>query len=173
MSCEDKLHDELKEAGIIECPFCDFQFIERKPLQNDKCCDCQDIINDNGKSVCQSCGIVGGFGFVNDRVNFYESRYRFRRKYIYHRKYHIKNKIFEIRNKYGIMLNGPQREAIEKVFEEIGKIAGSVNKDTGRKRRLININFMIRNLIILMLDHELEYEKIPISKSKKNNRFSR
>ena len=176
MSCEDKLHDALKEAGIIECPFCDFQFIERKPLQNDKCCDCQDIINDNGKSVCQSCGIVQGYNYIEEYVDFYQNRYRFIRKSVYHRKYHIINKLFEIERNYGIILTYKQREAIDRVFTEIGKILNQVN---GKRKRLISVNFIIRKLIIMMVErydmmgihHEINYEEIEISKSKKTLDF--
>ena len=176
MICGDEIHVALKEAGIIKCPFCDFQFIEGKPLKNDICCDFQDIIKCNGQSVCQSCGIVQGYNYVEEYVDFYQNRYKFIRKSVYHRKYHIRNKLFEIRNKYGILLNCRQREAIERVFEEIDKMVNQVN---GQRKRLISVDFIIRELLILMVGrfdlmgvpHEINYEKIPISKSKKTLDF--
>ena len=175
MSCEE-LHDALKEAGFFKCPFCDFQFIEGKPLQNDICCDFQDIINYNGQSVFQSCGIVQGYNYVEEYVDFNQNRYRFIRKSVYHREYHIINKLFEIRNKYGIILAYQQREAIERVFKEIGKIINQVN---GKRKRLISVYFIIRKLLIMIVElydmmgipHEINYEKIPISKSKKTLDF--
>ena len=176
MICGDEIHVALKEVGVLECLFCRYRFMEEKSIKDDLCCDKRDIIKDDGKSVCRSCGIVSGFGFARECVNFHQNRYRFIRKSVYHRKYHIRNKLFEIRNKYGILLNCRQREAIERVFEEIGKIVNQVN---GQRKRLISVDFIIRELLILMVGrfdlmgvpHEINYEKIPISKSKKTLDF--
>ena len=176
MICGDEIHVALKEVGVLECIFCRHKFMEEKSIEDDLCCDKRDIINDDGKSVCRSCGIVSGFGFARECVNFHQNRYRFIRKSVYHRKYHIRNKIFEIRNKYGILLNCRQREAIERVFEEIGKIVNQVN---GQRKRLISVNFIIRKLLISLVckldfmgvPHELKYERIPISKSRKTLDF--
>ena len=176
MICGDEIHVALKEVGVLECLFCRYRFMEEKSIKDDLCCDKRDIINDDGKLVCRSCGIVSGFEFARECVNFHQNRYRFIRKSVYHRKYHIKNKLFEIINKYGILLNYQQREAIEKVFEEIGKIVNQVN---GQRKRLISVNFIIRKLIIMMVErndmmeihNKMNYEKIPISKSKKTLDF--
>ena len=176
MICGDEIHVALKEVGVLEYLFCRYRFMEEKSIKDDLCCDKRDIINDDGKLVCRSCGIVSGFEFARECVNFHQNRYRFIRKSVYHRKYLIKNKLFEIRNKYGILLNCRQREAIERVFEEIGKIVNQVN---GQRKRLISVNFIIRELLILMVGrfdimgvpHEINYEKIPISKSKKTLDF--
>ena len=176
MICGDEIHVALKEVGVLECLFCRYRFMEEKSIKDDLCCDKRDIINDDGKLVCRSCGIVSGFEFARECVNFHQNRYRFVRKSVYHRKYHIKNKLFEIINKYGILLNCRQREAIERVFEEIGKIVNQVN---GKRKRLISVNFIIRKLIIMMVErydmmgihHEINYEEIEISKSKKTLDF--
>ena len=176
MICGDEIHVALKEVGVLECLFCRYRFMEEKSIKDDLCCDKRDIINDDGKLVCRSCGIVSGFEFARECVNFHQNRYRFIRKSVYHRKYHIKNKLFEIINKYGILLNCRQREAIERVFQEIDKIVNQVN---GKRKRLISVNFIIRKLIIMMVErydmmgihHEINYEEIEISKSKKTLDF--
>ena len=176
MICGDEIHVALKEVGVLECLFCRYRFMEEKSIKDDLCCDKRDIINDDGKLVCRSCGIVSGYEFARECVNFYQNRYRFIRKSVYHRKYHIRNKLFEIINKYGILFNCRQREAIERVFEEIGKIVNQVN---GQRKRLISVNFIIRKLIIMMVErndmmgihNKMNYEEIPISKSKKTLDF--
>ena len=49
------IHDEIsKEYSYILCPFCNKQINERKV----KCCDNQDIINEDGKIVCRNCQFV-------------------------------------------------------------------------------------------------------------------
>ena len=120
MNCNSLLHDELKETGNIVCPFCDFQltYVKQKPLKNDLCCDCQDIINDYGKLVCQSCGIVQGYNHVKEYVDFHENRHRFIRKSVYHREYHINNKLLDIKQKCQIILTYQQQNKIDRVFTD-------------------------------------------------------
>ena len=78
MNCNKELHDELKESGDIVCPFCDQKLEDsnEKP-KYDECCDNQYIINDDGMLACLSCGIVQGYNYVKEYVNFYENRHKF------------------------------------------------------------------------------------------------
>ena len=68
MNCNMELHKSLIELGDIVCPLCDqnLKDSDKKPRDRsakyDLCCDCQDIINDNGMIVCRSCGIVSSIG---------------------------------------------------------------------------------------------------------------
>ena len=54
MNCDMELHEGLIELGDDVCPFCKrtLEDLDEKlrdsSLKYDLCCDCQDIINDNG-----------------------------------------------------------------------------------------------------------------------------
>ena len=87
MNCDSTLHNGLQEIGEIICPFCEFQFDSIKKKNYLFCCDKQDIFNDNSRIVCQNCGIVQGFKYAKEYVNFYENRHRLRNKSVYERKY--------------------------------------------------------------------------------------
>ena len=86
MNCNEDIHNELKESGEISCPFCDqkLEYSNEKP-KKDLCCDDQYIINDDGMLACLSCGVVQGYNYVKEYVNFYENIHRFIRKSVYHR----------------------------------------------------------------------------------------
>ena len=164
--CDIELHESLVESGYIVCPFCDFQltYIKEKPLKYE-CCDYQDIINENGMLVCHNCGVVQEYNYVKEYVNFYENKYKLKRKYIYHREYHINNTILDIRQKYNIELSYQQKYMVYRIFIEIGKIVKEVN---GKRKRMISINFILRKVLNMM---NLPFENIPISKSKKTLAF--
>ena len=79
MKCNIDLHDELVESGEIYCPFCDQTLDSNEKQQNllvkyDLCCDYQDFINKDDMLVCQSCGVVQGYNFVEEYIDFYENR---------------------------------------------------------------------------------------------------
>ena len=131
------------------------------------CCKSPEIINDNRMSVCNKCGIVQGYNYVKEYVDFHQNRHRFIRKSVYHREYHINNKLLDIKQKYKIILTYQQQNKIDRVFTEIGKILNQVN---GTRKRMISVNFILRKVLSMM---GIPYEKIPISKSKKNISFLR
>ena len=164
MNCNKELHDELKESEAV-CPFCDQQIdFVRKP-KDDKCCDNQYIINDDGMLACLSCGIVQGYKSSVEYVNFYENRHKLKRKSVYHREYHINNILLDIEEKYGIEISHHQKCKIDRVFTEIGNVINEVN---GKRKRMISINFIMRRIFKMM---GIPYKKIPISKSKKTLAF--
>ena len=170
MICNNELHDELKDSGDICCPFCDKNLdSNEKPkdrlVKNDLCCDNQYVINDDGMSVCLSCGIVQGYNIASEYVDFYENIHMFKRKSVYHREYHINNTIMDIEQKYNIKISYHNKRKIERVFVEIGKIIDQVNNN---RKRMISINFILRKLLKMM---GIPYKKIPISKSKKTLAF--
>ena len=132
MNCDIELHEGLIESGDIVCPFCNNELgSDEKPrdysVKYDLCCNRQDIINDNGMFVCQTCGIVQGYAVAKEYINFYENRHKFKRKSVYHRKYHVNNVLFNIQDKYGIVLTCQERIKIQKIFLEIGKITVQLN----------------------------------------------
>ena len=165
MNCNKDIHDELKELGEISCPFCDQQIdFVRKP-KDDKCCDNQYIINDDGMLACLSCGVVQGYNYVKEYVNFYENRHRFVRKSVYCRKYHVNNMLLKIQEKYDIKLSNSEKHKIDIIYAEIGKIINEVN---GTRKRMISVNFIMRKIFKMM---GIPYKNIPISKSKKTLAF--
>ena len=164
MNCNPEIHNELKESEVV-CPFCDQQIdFVRKP-KDYKCCDNQDIITDNGIHVCQTCGVVEGYDYVKEYVDFYENKHRFMRKSVYHREYHINNTIIDIEQKYNIKISTCQKNKIDAIFCEIGKILYEVN---GTQKRMISVNFIMRKIFKLI---GIPFENIPISKSKKTLAF--
>ena len=175
MDCDcNDLHNGLQEMGELICPFCKFQFNFIKQSEYDSlccnqrlefCCNKQDIINDNGQIVCQNCGIVQGFKYAKEYVNFYENIHRFRNKSVYERKYYIDNRLLDIQCKYSIHLTCQDQIKMKKIFSEIGKILDDVN---GARKRMISINFILRKVLSMM---NLPFDKIPITKSKKTLAF--
>ena len=145
MNCDIDLHEGLIELGDIVCPFCDLQLIDVEQKLQDctakyyLCCGCQEIINNNGMIVCRSCGIVQGYAVAKEYINFYENRHKFKRKSVYHRKYHVNNVLFNIQDKYGIVLTYQERIKIKKIFSEIGKITDQLNE--------IKVIFIVPDLV--------------------------
>ena len=167
MNCNMELHESLIESGDIVCPFCDqnLEDSDEKPRDRlakyDLCCDCQDIINNDGMIVCRSCGIVQGYETAREYVDFYENRHKMKRKSVYHRKYHINNILMDISTKHNINFSVEQKNKIMRIFSEIGKILPQIN---GEWKRMISLNFILRQVLRMM---GLPFNKIPISKSKK------
>ena len=165
MNCETGLHEGLIKLREIVCPFCKRTLEDEKPQDRSVkyylCCDCQDIINDNGKIVCRSCGVVQGYKTAREYVDFYENRYRMRRKSVYHRKYHINNILMDIGIKHNITFSVEQKNKIMRIFSEIGDILPQIN---GERKRMISLNFILRQVSRMM---DLPFNKIPISESKK------
>ena len=171
MNCNKELHDELKESGDIVCPFCDQKLEDSKEKPQDRlvkyysCCDNQYIINDDGMLACLSCGVVQGYNYVKEYVNFYKNRHRFIRKSVYHREYHINNILLDIEEKYNIKISNCQKQKIDAIYVEIGKVLNEVN---GTRKRMISVNFIMRKIFKMM---GIPYKNIPISKSKKTLAF--
>ena len=165
MDCEIGIHEAFIELKQNICPFC------KQPLEDEKkcdiieeyylCCDCREIVINNGYIVCKNCGIVQGYKTAREYVDFYENRHRMRRKSIYHRKYHINNILMDIGIKYNITFSVEQRNKIMRIFSEIGKILPQIN---GERKRMISLNFILRQVSRMM---GLPFNKIPISKTEK------
>ena len=163
MNCNKDIHDELINMEEVVCPFCNQQLIEVKAKSSDTCCNEPDFVNDNKKIVCKNCGLVDGYEQVEEYVNFYENIHRIRRKSVYHRKYHVENVI----NKAGINISRDKIDKICRVFDEIEKIAPSIDNN---RKRMISINFIIRQLLMLYMP-DVPYKDIKITKSKKTLKY--
>ena len=165
MNCEIGIHEAFIELKQNICPFC------KQPLEDEKkcdiieeyylCCDCREIVINNGCIVCENCGIVQGYKKAKEFINFYENLYRIRRKSVYHRKYHLNNILMDIGIKYDITFSVEQKNKIMRIFSEIGKILPQIN---GERKRMISLNFILIQVLKMM---SLPFDKIPISKSKR------
>ena len=165
MYCNSDIHDYLKESEVV-CPFCDEKIEDsNKKPKDDECCDNQEVITTDGMQVCRSCGVIQGYTYVKEYVDFYENRHRFIRKSVYNRKYHVNNNILKIQEKYGIELSNSQKNKIDSIYVEIGKVFNEVN---GTRKRMISVNFIMRMIFKMM---GIPYKQIPISKSKKTLAF--
>ena len=165
MYCNSDIHDYLKESEVV-CPFCDEKIEDsNKKPNDDECCDNQEVITTDGMQVCRSCGVIQGYTYVKEYVDFYENRHRFIRKSVYNRKYHVNNNILKIQEKYGIELSNSQKNKIDSIYVEIGKVFNEVN---GTRKRMISVNFIMRMIFKMM---GIPYKQIPISKSKKTLAF--
>ena len=164
MDCEIGIHEAFIELKQNICPFC------KQPLEDEKkcdiieeyylCCDCREIVINNGYIVCKNCGIVQGYKKAKEFINFYENLYRIRRKSIYHRKYHLNNILMDIGTKYNITFSVEQKNKIMRIFSEIGEILPQIN---GERKRMISLNFILIQVLRMM---DIPFNKIPISKSK-------
>ena len=91
MNCNNEIHEELVSLGIERCYFCDELLV--KHTIKITCCENQNLIIDNAKIACSSCGQMDKFVNVKEYIDCHENKFKFRRKSIYHRKYHIINKL--------------------------------------------------------------------------------
>ena len=159
MSCNNQIHDELKNMGESICPFCE-QLTEEVNKVVESCCSKQDMETVNGMNTCVNCGLVDGYVFVPDYIDFYDNMYKIRLKSVYNRKYHIENVMNSISFENNIKLTNHERNKIYKMFNEINSVLHEVNN--GRKR-MISIRYIIKQLFKML---ELPYKDIHITKSK-------
>ena len=112
-----------------------------------KCCNCENresFTIDSGYKICDYCGVANGhvLGFYD--VKDYDRLY-FRKKSIYHRKYHYEKKVNQISKR--INLND---EVKCKLYDRLVKIDNYImeklNKQYFRKR-MININYLTKKLL--------------------------
>ena len=77
--------------------------------------------------MCKNCGKVHDYLTVDDYVDFYENRYKIRRKSLYHRKYHIINVMDNIAQINSIQIGYYNRENILRIFKLIDNVTQEVN----------------------------------------------
>ena len=112
-----------------------------------KCCNCQNsecFTIDSGYKICDYCGVANGhvLGFYD--VKDYDRLY-FRKKSIYHRKYHYEKKVNQISKR--INLNDEQKcELYDKLLKIDNFIMEILNKQYFRKR-MININYLTKKVL--------------------------
>ena len=115
--------------------------------------------------MCKNYGQVHDYLTADEYVDFYENRYRIKRKSVYHRKYHILNVINDIAENNNIQVGYYNREEILRIFRLIGQVTPQVNNF--RRKRLISVNYTIKLFDIL----GVEYKIIPLTQSKNTLRY--
>lgn len=147
MYCDENLHYYLKEHNYIICPFCLEQIEEchSKPFQ---CCFSMNVDLYDHSFVCFNCGSVHGYEKSLPYIDFYENRYRIKRKSVYNRKYHLQNKIRSLVELNNIQISYSDQQKILDIFETIDKILPIVNNKT--RKRMIKIDFILNKLFHLL-----------------------
>ena len=74
--CDKVIHGELVEVEMIVCPFCKEE-IQGYVTKAESCCKNREIVIDSGMEVCKNCGIVSGYCFGEEFLDFYRNRKRF------------------------------------------------------------------------------------------------
>ena len=109
-----------------------------------KCSNCPNtecFTIDSGYKICDECGVANGYvlGFYD--VKDYDRLY-YRKKSIYHRKYHYEKKINQISKR--INLNDEEKcELFDKLIKIDNHIMEILNEKYFRKR-MININYLTK-----------------------------
>ena len=97
----------------------------------------------------------------NNYIDFYKSRYKIRRKSVYHRKYHIQNVLIYLRQKFDIEMSYVEQQKIERIFNEISEVNDLVYD---KRKRMISVNYILRKLFSSM---NKPFDITPMTKSKK------
>ena len=120
---------------------------EEEVSRKSKCCNCQNsecFTIDSGYKICYYCGVANGhvLGFYD--VKDYDRLY-FRKKSIYHRKYHYEKKVNQISKR--INLTDEQKcELYDKLIKIDNYTMEILNKQYFRKR-MISIFYLIKKLL--------------------------
>ena len=164
--CTEEIHQMLiQEENAINCIFCCQQIQDPGKPKRYFCCSNMKLVKD-GYLVCINCGQVHDYLTAHEYIDFYENRYRIKRKSVYHRKYHILNVINDIAHNNNIQVGYYNREKILRIFRLIEQVTPEVNKFY--RKRLISVNFIIKRLFDIL---GVEYKIIPITQSKHSLRY--
>ena len=112
-----------------------------------KCCNCQNsecFTIDSGYKICDYCGVANGhvLGFYD--VKDYDRLY-FRKKSIYHRKYHYEKRVNQI-SKIINLTDEQKCELYDKLMKIDNYTMEILNKKYFRKR-MISIEYLIKKLL--------------------------
>ena len=147
MYCNESIHLYLHEDGYIDCPFC-YEIMQNPNPQTYKCCDDTDITNYDLCLICKNCASVHGYQLSKEYIDFYEKRYRIKRKSVYNRKYHLQNKIINICILNNTHISYINKQKILDIFKKIDQILPIVNNKT--RKRMIKIDFILNKLFHLL-----------------------
>ena len=112
-----------------------------------KCSNCENTESftiDSGYKICDECGVLNGhvLGFFD--VKDYDRLY-YRKKSIYHRKYHYEKKVNQI-SKILNLTDEQKSELYDKLMNIDNHIMEILNKQYYRKR-MININYLSKKIL--------------------------
>ena len=138
-----------------------------KPMQQitlkSKCKECTNTKSftiDTGIKICDECGTVNGNVLGQFDIKDFD-RLHYRKKSIYHRKYHYEKKV----NKISKVINLNDEDKC-KLYDKLLRIDNltmeALNKQYFRKR-LININYLIKRLLEEMGAEDSKLIKLKIS----------
>ena len=139
--------DQIKQYLEILHKYASQPVEEEDNSKKARCCNCQNsecFTIDSGYKICDYCGVANGhvLGFYD--VKDYDRLY-FRKKSIYHRKYHYEKKVNQISKR--INLNDEQKcELYDRLIKIDNYIMEILNKQYFRKR-MININYLTKKLL--------------------------
>ena len=122
-----------------------------KPMQKitpkSKCRRCpntESFTIDSGFKICDDCGILNGHVLGQFDIKDLD-RLHYRKKSIYHRKYHYEKKINQISKKINLDYE-VQCNLYDRLLKIDNKIMEKLNKQYFRKR-MININYLSKKLL--------------------------
>lgn len=147
MYCDKSVRFYLNQENCIECPFCYKQIQNSNPIKS-TCCDNTNITNDASYLICKNCASVHGYQPVKEYIDFYENRYRIKRKSVYNRKYHLQNRIITLCVENNVQISYHKRQKILQIFEKIDNILSIVNNNL--RKRMIKIDFILNKLFQLL-----------------------
>ena len=161
--CNKDVHELLIQESYVNCIFCNKQIQDPGKPRRYFCCDSMRLIKDDF-IVCKNCGQLHDQYFSSDYIDFYENRYRIKRKSVYHRKYHIINAMNDIAQINGIQIGYYNRENILRIC----KLIDNVTQPDVCRKRLISVYFIIKQLFDIL---GVEYKIIPLTQSKNTLRY--
>lgn len=147
MYCDKSVHFYLNQENYIECPFCYKQIQNSNPIKS-TCCNNMEITNNGSCFICKQCSSVHGYQTAREYIDFYENRYRIKRKSVYNRKYHLQNKIISLVELNNIQIPYHTHKKIFDIFAVIDRVLPMVNNKT--RKRLIKIDFILNKLFFLL-----------------------
>ena len=116
-------------------------------IPKSKCPNCPNtefFTVDSGYKICDECGTLNGhvLGFFD--VKDYD-RLHYRKKSIYHRKYHYEKKVNQISKRINLT-EDEKCELYDRLIKIDNRIMEKLNNQYFRKR-MININYLIKKLL--------------------------
>ena len=165
MKCNKEVHELLIQEGQVNCIFCNKQIQDPGKPRRYFCCDSMRLIKDD-LLVCKNCGQVHHNLTADEYVDFYENRYRIKRKSVYYRKYHIINVMDNIAQINSIQIGYYNRENILRIFRLIDNVTPEVNNCD--RKRLISVDFIIKQLFDIL---GIEYKIIPLTRIKNTLKY--
>ena len=160
MYCNKSIHFYLNQENYIECPFC-YEIMQNPNPQTYKCCDDTNITHYDSYLTCENCASIHGYQPSKEYIDFYENRYRIKRKSVYNRKYHLENKIINLVQLNNTQISYSDEKKIFDIFKKIDRILPIINNET--RKRMIKIDFILNELFCLLNINI----KIPRKESKK------